>query len=243
MIKPRQILKFLVALIVCFGVSGASAVFTSKDSLTNWYSQLQKPSFTPPDWIFGPVWKKMRSGQGHLPYHESDHILNIAYNILCNGDCLEEIEQLRDDEVYLDALGTGRIPDPTTAGDFCRRFTKDDVESLMDIINQVRVDIWSKQPEEFFRQAIIDVDGTIAETTGECKEGMNISYKGTWGYHPLVISLANTQEALYLVNRSGNCTSSYNAAGYLDKAIELSLSGAILTFLRPNIWTVGRGEV
>jgi len=157
----------------------------------------------------------------HLPYHESDHILNIAYNILCNGDCLEDIEQLRNDEVYLDALGTGRIPDPTTAGDFCRRFTKDDVETLMDIINQVRMDIWSKQPEEFFQQAIIDADGMIAETTGECKEGMNISYKGTWGYHPLVISLANTQEPLYLVNRSGNCTSSYDAAGYLDKAIDL----------------------
>jgi hypothetical protein len=37
----------------------------------------------------------------HLPYHESDHVLNIAYNILCNGDCLEDIERLRNDEVYL----------------------------------------------------------------------------------------------------------------------------------------------
>jgi hypothetical protein len=58
----------------------------------------------------------------HLPYFESDHVLNIAYNILCNGDCLEDIERLRNDEVYLDALGAQRIPDPTTAGDFCRRF-------------------------------------------------------------------------------------------------------------------------
>ena len=55
------------------------------------------------------------------PYFESDHILNIAYNILCSGECLEDIERLRNDEVYLDALGTERIPDPTTAGDFCRR--------------------------------------------------------------------------------------------------------------------------
>ena len=55
----------------------------------------------------------------HLPYHESDHVLNIAYNILCNGDCLEDIERLRNDEVYLDALGAERIPDPTTTGDFC----------------------------------------------------------------------------------------------------------------------------
>ena len=56
------------------------------------------------------------------PFFESDHILNIAYNILCNGETLEDIERLRNDEAYLDALGAQRIPDPTTAGDFCRRF-------------------------------------------------------------------------------------------------------------------------
>ena len=53
----------------------------------------------------------------HLPYHESDHVLNIAYNILCDGHCLEDLERLRNDEAYLDAW-RGRIPDPTTAGDF-----------------------------------------------------------------------------------------------------------------------------
>jgi len=165
--------------------------------------------------------EKLQLLKRHLPYFESDHVLNIAYNILCNGDCLEDIERLRNDEVYLDALGTQRIPDPTTAGDFCRRFSRSDVEALMDIINKVRLTVWRKQPEEFFHEAIIDVDGMIAETTGECKEGMNISYKGIWGYHPLVVSLANTQEPLYLVNRSGNCASSEEAVKYIDKAIDL----------------------
>ena len=61
----------------------------------------------------------------HLPYHESDHVLNIAYNILCGGTCLEDVEIRRNDEVYLDALGAQRIPDPTTAGDFCRRFSEE----------------------------------------------------------------------------------------------------------------------
>ena len=58
----------------------------------------------------------------HLPYHESDHVLNLAYNALCDGTCLEDLELRRNDEVFLDALGARRIPDPTTAGDFCRRF-------------------------------------------------------------------------------------------------------------------------
>ena len=86
----------------------------------------------------------------------------------------------------------------------------------MDLINGIRSNIWKKQPAEFFEEAVIDADGTIAQTTGECKEGMDISYKGIWGYHPLLISLANTSEPLYLVNRSGNCTSSAGAAGYRD---------------------------
>ena len=58
----------------------------------------------------------------HLPYHESDHVLNIAFNIVAGGKRIEHIELRRNDEVYLNAVGAERIPDPTTAGDFCRRF-------------------------------------------------------------------------------------------------------------------------
>ena len=157
----------------------------------------------------------------HLPYHESDHILNMAYNILCGGQCLEDIELLRNDEVYLDALGAEKVPDPTTAGDFCRRFSVEDICKLMDTINEIRIKVWKQQPEGFFDEAIIDVDGIIASTTGECKEGMDISYKGVWGYHPLVVSLSGTNEVLYLVNRSGNRPSHDEAAYWIDKTIDL----------------------
>ena len=157
----------------------------------------------------------------HLPYHESDHVLNIAYNILSGGTCLEDIELLRNDEVYLDGLGAQRIPDPTTAGDFCRRLEEKDINGLMEAFNEVRRRMWSQQPEEFFDEAKIDADGTLVETLGECKEGMHLSYKGTWGFHPLVVSLANTQEPLFLVNRGGNRPSSERASERLDQAVEL----------------------
>jgi hypothetical protein len=91
----------------------------------------------------------------------------------------------------------------------------------MEAINEARLRVWRRQPKEFFREAVIDGDGTIAETTGECKQGMDIAYNGQWGYHPLVISLANTGEPLYLVNRSGNRPSSEGAADYFDRAITL----------------------
>ena len=157
----------------------------------------------------------------HLPYHESDHVLNVAYNILAGGTCLEDIERQRNDEAYLDGLGAQRIPDPTTAGDFCRRFTAADLETLQETINEVRLGVWARQPTSFFGEAVIDADGTLATTYGQCKEGMDISYKGQWGYHPLVVSLANTGEVLYLVNRPGNRPSHEGAAAYLDRAITL----------------------
>ncbi len=61
----------------------------------------------------------------------------------------------------------------------------------------------------------------MAETTGECKQGMDINHKGQWGYHPLLISLANTAEPLYLANRSGNRPSHEGAASRFDQAIAL----------------------
>jgi hypothetical protein len=148
----------------------------------------------------------------HLPYHESDHVLNIALNFLAGGRCLEDLELLRNDEVYLDAIGAQRIPDPTTAGDFCRRFKPHHVEALMDVMNEVRLRVWKTQPASFFEEAVIEADGSLVESGGERKAGMDFSFKGTYGYHPLVVSLANTQEPLYLVNRSGNRPSQEGAA-------------------------------
>ncbi len=159
----------------------------------------------------------------HLPYHESDHVLNFAYNALCNATCLQDIELRRNDENYLDALGARRIPDPTTAGDFCRRFTLEDIDTFIDIVNDVRLKVWARQPDHFFECAKIDMDGIIVETTGECKEGMDISYKRTWGYHPLALTLANTGETLSIVNRPGNRPSHEGAALEADRAVQLCL--------------------
>lgn len=158
----------------------------------------------------------------HNPYFESDHVLNIAYNALCGGQTLDDIELRRNDQAALDALGAESIPDPTTAGDFCRRFTDRAVDDLQAAINDVRVEVWRQQPAEFFDEiARIDADGTMVETCGECKEGMDISRKGQWGYHPLLVSLANTGEPLFIKNRSGNRPSHEGVVPYFDMAIAM----------------------
>ncbi len=161
----------------------------------------------------------------HLPYHESDHVLNFAFNALCDGNCLEDLELRRQDEVYLEAVNARRIPDPTTAGDFCRRFRPEDVRTLLDVFHQTRLKVWAQQPDEFFQEARLDMDGTLVSTTGQCKQGMDISYQGTWGYHPLVVTLANTSEVLSIVNRSGNRPSHEGCPEEVDRALEVCLAG------------------
>jgi hypothetical protein len=167
----------------------------------------------------------------HLPYHESDHVLALAYLPLCGGTCLQDLEILRNDEVVLDALGARRLPDPTTAGDFCRRFTPETIQLLQDTIHDVRIGVWAGQPAAFFEQAILDMDGFLVETSGQCKQGMDIAYNGTWGYHPLLLTLANTGEVLSLVNRSGNRPSQEGAAEQVDQALVVCFRGGFRSVL------------
>jgi hypothetical protein len=166
--------------------------------------------------------ERLRLLKVHLPYHESDHVLNLAYNVLTGGTRLEDIERLRHDVAYMNALGADLIPDPTTAGDFCRRFAEADVVALMDAVNAVRPRLWRGRGRDLLAPvAYIDADGTIVPTTGSYKQGMDISYKGVWGYAPLILTLANTREVLFLVNRPGNAPSHQDAATWIDKAIDL----------------------
>ena len=157
----------------------------------------------------------------HAPYQDSDHVMANVLNKFCGGTRLEHLELLRNDEALLNAVGADSIPDPTTAGDYCRRFNDDAIDSLTSAIHTARMKVWKRQSPEFFNEAVIDVDGVIVGTTGECKEGMDMSFKGVWGYHPLLVSLANTKEVLAIVNRPGNVHSAEAAAGKLDQAIAL----------------------
>ena len=99
------------------------------------------------------------------PYQDSDHVLNIAYNLLCGGHVLDDIELRRNDAAFLDLLGARAIPDPTTAGDFCRRFDSAAVWRLMDVLNDARVRVWKMSGRSLTQEtARIDADDIVQES-------------------------------------------------------------------------------
>ena len=106
----------------------------------------------------------------HQPYHESDHVLNLIYNVATGGTRYQDIELRRQSVSFLEAVGAQKIPAPSTAGDFVQRFDASDVVDLMEAVNESRRKVWAQQPRSFFERAEIDVDGTIAPTRGEGKK-------------------------------------------------------------------------
>jgi translocator protein len=54
----RSALALLAFLAACFGAALVGSAFTSP-SVPEWYGSLVKPSVTPPNWLFGPVWSML----------------------------------------------------------------------------------------------------------------------------------------------------------------------------------------
>jgi hypothetical protein len=160
--------------------------------------------------------------RSHRPFHESDHVLTHVYNLFVGGTAIEDIADLQHSEPVKRMLGTSRIPDPTTAGDFLRRFDEDALKYLDGAIDEVQERAWKRRYGGRKRkQGVVDLDSHVRHVYGNQKEGADFTYKGGFGYHPLVISMAGSQECLRLVNRSGNAPSADGAAEHLGELVPL----------------------
>ena len=164
----------------------------------------------------------------HAPYHESDHVLALAYTLYTDGTCLEDQSALQGSEAVRRLVGACRIPDPTTAGDFLRRFkTSQQVEQLSGTIDEVEETVWSKLARSVRRHrkkhelALVDLDGHIKPLYGVQKEGADFSYNGRWSYQPLVVSLGGSGECLKVVNQPGSARSSDAAAKALKEVLPM----------------------
>ncbi len=160
--------------------------------------------------------------RSHRPFHESDHVLTHVYNLFVGGGAIEDIADLQHSEPVRRILGASRIPDPTTAGDFLRRFGQADIVELDRAIDEVQSRAWRlTHGSRKVKLGVVDLDSHVRHVFGDQKEGADFTYKGGFGYHPLVISLAGTQECLRLVNRPGNVASAEGAAKHLAELVSM----------------------
>jgi hypothetical protein len=164
----------------------------------------------------------------HAPYHESDHVLALAYTLYADGTCLEDQAGLQGSEAVRRLVGACRIPDPTTAGDFLRRFrAAQDVEQLSGVTDEVQEAVWSKLARGVRRRrkkqeyALVDLDGHIKPLYGVQKQGADFSYNGRWSYQPLVVSLGGSGECLKVVNQPGSARASDAAAQAVKEVLPM----------------------
>jgi len=156
------------------------------------------------------------------PFHESDHVLTHVYNLFAGGTAIEDIADLQHSEPVRRLLGATRIPDPTTAGDFLRRFDEPAIRALDRAIDEIQELAWRRRDGVKKReQGVVDLDSHLHHVYGHQKEGSDFTREGGFGFHPLVISLAETQECLRLVNRPGNVACSEGAARQLLELVPM----------------------
>ena len=131
-------------------------------------------------------------------YHESDHVLNIAYNLLCGGTRLEDLGSLRNNA---DGRPGGEgDPEPDGGGRFHAALRRGGRHRAAGAFNAVRPRCWRGRGRDLLAPvAYVDVDGTLAPTLGDKKDAWT---QGGVGHHPLVIS--GTRARCSLVNRPGN---------------------------------------
>jgi hypothetical protein len=162
----------------------------------------------------------------HLPFHESDHVLAQALSLYVGGECLEDQAALQHDEGALRMLGACRIPDPTTAGDFLRRFEEHRnpaaLSGLRAANDAVQDAVWGRLAGKRKRKrdwAMVDLDGHTKALYGVQKEGADFDHRGRWSYNVLLASLAGTGECLAVRLRPGNVRSSEGAAPLLEETL------------------------
>ncbi len=85
--KAKEISKLLIAIIVSEAAGGIGALFTTP-SIPTWYAQLPKPDWTPPGWVFGPVWTTLFLLMGIAAYIVwmrgwKDREVQLALTVFC----------------------------------------------------------------------------------------------------------------------------------------------------------------
>jgi hypothetical protein len=165
-------------------------------------------------------------------YPESEHILALAANAFVGGDYLDDLEALREDIALQRAIGRQELPDPTTAGDFCRRFTLGHILQMNQAFAEIQAEVYKRR--KGIRAWTIDVDAKVHEVFGEKKEGAQKSYNGIYSLQPIYAFVHETDELIHSELRSGNTHPGAKAVAFLRRMCRKVPAGIREIYLRSD---------
>jgi Transposase DDE domain. len=157
----------------------------------------------------------VRVKQRDSGYPESEHILALAANAFVGGDFLDDLEALREDDAIKMAIGRKEIPDPTTAGDFCRRFKLGHILQINKAFAEIEHEVYKQRKE--VSHLTVDVDAKVHEVYGKKKQGAAKAYNGVYSLQPMYAFADETDELLHVEVRSGNTHPGAKAVSYLRR--------------------------
>jgi len=148
-------------------------------------------------------------------YPESEHILALAANAFIGGDFLDDLEALREDVAIQRAIGRKDIPDPTTAADFCRRFTLGHILQFNRALAEIHSRVHRLRPK--MKAWTIDTDAKAHEVFGAKKEGATRNYNGIYSLQGMYSFVSETEEMLHSELRPGKTQPGSKAVAYLRR--------------------------
>jgi hypothetical protein len=148
-------------------------------------------------------------------YPESEHILALAANAFIGGDFMDDLEALREDVAIQKAIGRKDIPDPTTAADFCRRFTLGHILQFNRAMGQIHERVYHLRPK--LTAWTIDTDAKAHEVFGEKKEGAARNYNGLYSLQAMYSFVHETEEMIHCELRPGQTQPGAKAVAYLRR--------------------------
>jgi hypothetical protein len=147
---------------------------------------------------------------------EAVHILALVINQFTGGEAIADLQYLDRDGALRAIFGDMHIPAPQTSGEFLQRFTEETTDKLRRIIWKMQTKHLKRLSKRFNRKIMVSMDSTLYEVYGNCKEQSAKSYKGIFGFHPLLLHIHNTGELLDVVLRPGKDFTSRDAAATLE---------------------------
>jgi hypothetical protein len=141
--------------------------------------------------------------------------MTLIYSALAGGDCIDDAGQMRV-AATPEVLGHG-VRAPSTLGIFLRSFTWGHVAQFDRVLDESIRHGWAAGAGPGEGPVTIDVDSTICETYGLSKQGARFGHTNARGFHPLLATLAGSQEVISVRLRGGNAHTGRGAGGFLTQ--------------------------